>query len=253
MGGDIGFQQMSKVQIGGPVRACRLWPMVLCNLMWLVVICAGLYGNMADPQPIPRRVKHPLVVFDRLFRKAGPFMPFTVVLPRMLMPNTGRVTSPGAATFLVYVLITAARILLYLLIDAFAPKSLADHILLGSSVYAILSVEVAILLKQMADIGKVKTDEECSDDDEDGDLCGVGDRAVARSQPSGHSPLTRVIQLGRLVVLVLTITLAAAVLGDMYFTARYFHTFHETIVTAAAGMIIFQVPLAAWSFNTRVQ
>jgi hypothetical protein len=48
------------------------------------------------------------------------------------MPNTGRVTSPGAATFLVYVLITATRILLYLLGDAFAPKSLADHIFLGT-------------------------------------------------------------------------------------------------------------------------
>eukprot|EP00240_Pyramimonas_obovata_P012729 CAMPEP_0118944176 /NCGR_PEP_ID=MMETSP1169-20130426/39780_1 /TAXON_ID=36882 /ORGANISM="Pyramimonas obovata, Strain CCMP722" /LENGTH=249 /DNA_ID=CAMNT_0006889609 /DNA_START=165 /DNA_END=914 /DNA_ORIENTATION=- len=249
MGADVEYRPVTKLQTGSPVR---LWPMALCTLVWLAVITIGILGNINDTEPIPRRVNHPLVPFDRLVRKAGPLIPFTAVLPRMLMPTTSRVASAGAATFAIYLLITVVRIVLYLGVDMVAPKSLADHILLGSSMYAILSSEIAVLLKQLADIRKVKVDDDEDTAAGDGSGGGEGNEQGAPAM-CAMGPPTGALQLSRAFVLLLTCTLAAATLGDMYFTARYFHTAHETGVTAAAGLCIFQIPLAVWSFNTRAQ
>ena len=49
------------------------------------------------------------------------------------MPTISRVASSGAATLAIYLLVTVVRIILYLGVDMLAPKSLADHILLGKA------------------------------------------------------------------------------------------------------------------------
>ena len=89
-----------------------------------------------------------------------------------------------------------------------APDIMSDHVLLASTVLIGLACEVALAL---------------------------GSRAIHTQQSSSK-------------LLIIAFTAAAFILallvcGEMYFTARYFHSPTETLTAAVFGMALFQAPL----------
>eukprot|EP00238_Polyblepharides_amylifera_P010991 CAMPEP_0196594182 /NCGR_PEP_ID=MMETSP1081-20130531/77609_1 /TAXON_ID=36882 /ORGANISM="Pyramimonas amylifera, Strain CCMP720" /LENGTH=219 /DNA_ID=CAMNT_0041918379 /DNA_START=237 /DNA_END=896 /DNA_ORIENTATION=- len=195
-------------------------------IAWLLIVGFGCFNNSMDVEPIPRKVNHPLSGFDKVLRTAGPLIPFAVVVPRMAVPHTAcggeRIAWQGvASTLLLYLGLTVFRIALYLIANSVAPKIMADHLVLGSSIYGILFSEAVTLAKYLEDLSIAKVDKL-------------------------ETFIHRGIRVSSRALLGISLVLIVTVSGDMYYTVRYFHTVYETIVGVAIGMLLFILPCAMW-------
>lgn len=216
-------------------------------LFWLGTLGLAMWENSQDPLPIPRKVKHNLMMFDKIFRMVGPIIPFVIVAPRSVLPDLittprgvvvqrGSVLGGPLVTISYYLGLTLLRAAIYVIVAAMMPKSMADHVFLGASVFAMLNSEATSCVKQYYDLR--------------------GNKAKIEDEPDyEHAPkrkyvrlagYTKVVLVGRVALAVLATLLASLVLADMYYTARYFHAVPETAISIVAGLVCFQIPLAVY-------
>jgi len=214
-------------------------------VIWLGVLSAAAVFNFQDELDIPRKVRHPFIAFDKIFRLVGPLLPFCIALPRSIMPELvpmhRGVAGSVPATMGCYAALSALRLAVYLLGHALVPRSMADHVLLGASVYGMLWAEVLASLKQCADLTratKTPAEEE------------VYEHTVRPSKED--KVFLDIVLLGRAVLIVVAAFLASLLCADMYYTVRYFHTVHESAISVVLGLVLFQAPLACW-LRTRAE
>lgn len=231
-------------------KSLGLEVVALAVLLWLAVLSYGMWENSQDTLAIPRKVKHRFILFDQIFRMAGPMFPFVIVIPRSVLPDLivtprGTVVQRGSVlggpllTLSFYLGLTLLRVTIYIVTYAFAPGSMADHVFLGASVYAMLTGEVLSCVKQMLDMRlKLKVEDPEYENS-------VKPKAV-RLAPYVHA-----VQTGRVVLMLLAGGVAGLLLADMYYTARYFHTVRETAISLGAGLLLFQLPLAEYVLQRR--
>jgi hypothetical protein len=183
-------------------------------LLWLLCILSGILLYASEPQG---RVEHLMEDFDRfIFKRYGSILPFLPLLIRSMTTfHQSNHRSSLLKCLLVYSLISALRGGIYWLHLQYQGSEqrplMSDHVLLASSVIALLHSEIIYSLDNL-----VEMEVQCTG------LLRESFTALA---------------------FVLSISLFGLVSMNAHFTCRYFHHPVESFAAAGIGAIFFQAPV----------
>eukprot|EP00894_Picocystis_sp_ML_P001879 jgi/Pico_ML_1/52396/g3105.t1 len=196
----------------------------LAVLAWTVVLGLGACHHRSTDDVRP--VTTPMRAFDVALRRWGPAMPWTPFVARLLATSSTAATDEAkgrsrreenVVVGIAYLAVTVLRWIVYPLVRHCQCTS--DHVFLAMSLSAMLVTEMALV----------------ADAWEDG--------RVEREFDPCRAWWMHLCWLQAAVLLIL-------LYGDMYYTARYFHTPEEIGISYAMGTTLFMVPMGLFTRRT---
>lgn len=215
------------------VHAMATWHVGIACLAWTVVLAVGAMQHRHEDASAPPST--PLQGFDVWLRRMGPAMPWMPFLVRVATQASSRAegghetgdthlqVGENVVVAAAYLFATVLRWIVYQLVRGC--KCTSDHVFLAMSLSAMLVVEIALVLDQRTK------------------------QHAPQTHLSTHVSWMYLCLLQSAVLLVL-------LYGDMYYTARYFHSPEDIGISYSMGMICFMIPMGVflrWTLARRTE